>query len=188
MSVFEFHPPDPTAESLFLDRDGTLIVDTGYLRDPSDVTLLPGVAAALAGWSGNLFLFTNQSGINRGYLTWDDFWNCTQKMNTLLDLGAEPFAAVGVAPEKPDEPSLYRKPSPRFIEEMRAKYGLPKERCWMVGDKASDVRAGLAAGIHAIGLTDSGKPGLVEDLTIEEKERAILQPDLPTFLASHRSA
>ncbi|HNC23306.1 MAG TPA: HAD-IIIA family hydrolase, partial [Opitutaceae bacterium] len=63
------------SKALFLDRDGTLILDKTYLADPAGVELIPGVAAGLqrARTLGyKLFLFTNQSGIGRGYHTMDD--------------------------------------------------------------------------------------------------------------------
>jgi D-glycero-D-manno-heptose 1,7-bisphosphate phosphatase len=106
-------------KALFLDRDGTLILDKVYLADPAGVELLPGAADALtlARTRGyKLFLFTNQSGIGRGLHTLED----TRKVNT-------------------------RKPSPRFILEMIAEHRLDPAQCWMVGDSAADIGAGLAA-------------------------------------------
>lgn len=170
--------------AIFLDRDGTLIEDRHYLRDPDEVALLPGVkesfrALHAAGYA--LFLHTNQSGIHRGLLTWEDFWACHNRMLHLLGYVQEPFVEVGVAPERPDEPSEYRKPSPRFLLEMIEKHDLDPVLCWMVGDKPSDVRAGLKAGIHAVGLTQSGKSGLQEGLMPDELARADFFPDFAAF-------
>ncbi|MFI5337077.1 MAG: HAD-IIIA family hydrolase, partial [Opitutales bacterium] len=69
--------------ALFLDRDGTLILDKDYLADPAGVELLPGAAAALqrARTLGyRLFLFTNQSGIGRGFHTIEDAHRCNARM------------------------------------------------------------------------------------------------------------
>lgn len=137
---------------LFLDRDGTLIPDRDYLADPARVELIPGVAEALrrARDRGHaLFLFTNQSGIGRGYHTLADTHACNARMLELIGLGPGLFAGTCIAPEAPDQPSLYRKPSPRFILESIAAHGLDPGRCWMVGDRESDLAAGLAAGIRA---------------------------------------
>jgi D-glycero-D-manno-heptose 1,7-bisphosphate phosphatase len=96
-----------------------------------------------------LLLFTNQSGIGRGYYTLADAEACNARMLELLGLGDDLFTAICIAPEAPDQPSLYRKPSPRFITESIATYSLDPARCWMVGDRDSDLAAGLAAGIRA---------------------------------------
>ncbi|MBA4138126.1 MAG: hypothetical protein C0518_12490 [Opitutus sp.] len=146
------NPPASGARALFLDRDGTLIHDRDYLCDPAGVELIAGAADALRrarelGYQ--LFLFTNQSGIGRGYHTIDDTHRCNARMLELLGLGKNLFAGICIAPEAPDQPSLYRKPSPRFIHEMIAQHGLDPARCWMIGDRESDLDAGLAAGIRA---------------------------------------
>jgi len=140
------------SKALFLDRDGTLIIDKDYLSDPAGVELIPGAADALRrarelGYK--LFLFTNQSGIGRGYFTLADALACNQRMIELLDLGPDVFTDICIAPESSDQPSVYRKPSPRFILESIAKHALDRAQCWMVGDRESDIEAGLNAGIHA---------------------------------------
>ncbi len=139
-------------KALFLDRDGTLIVDKHYLADPADVELLPGVAAALArardlGYA--LFILSNQSGIGRGYFTMADAERCHARMLELLGFGPELFAGVCMAPEAPDQPSAYRKPSPAYILESISRHGLDPQHCLMVGDRESDIQTGLNAGIHA---------------------------------------
>ncbi len=138
--------------ALFLDRDGTLILDKDYLADPAGVELIAGVPAALrrARELGHLlFLFTNQSGIGRGYHTLTDTHRCNARMLELIGLGPDLFAGVCIAPEAPDQPSAYRKPSPRFIHEMIAAHHLDPAQCWMVGDRESDLEAGRNAGIRS---------------------------------------
>jgi D-glycero-D-manno-heptose 1,7-bisphosphate phosphatase len=139
-------------KALFLDRDGTIIHDRDYLCDPAGVELIPGAATALrrARELGYLlFLFTNQSGIGRGYHTIEHTHRCNARMEELLALPAPAFAGICIAPEAPEQPSLYRKPSPRFILEMIAQHGLDPAHCWMIGDRESDIDAGLAAGIRS---------------------------------------
>jgi len=145
-------------KGLFLDRDGTIIYDKDYLADPAGVELIPGTREALCealrkGYQ--LFLFTNQSGIGRGYYTLDDVHACNARMLELLGLGTDLFSDICIAPEAhsppdgEDDSQSYRKPSPRFIREMIAKHTLSPAQCWMVGDRESDIEAGLRAGIHA---------------------------------------
>jgi D-glycero-D-manno-heptose 1,7-bisphosphate phosphatase len=144
------------SKALFLDRDGTLIIDKDYLSDPAGVVLLPGVVDGLRrarelGY--RLFLFTNQSGIGRGYYTLADAQRVNARMEQMIALPSPLFDEICIAPEAPDQPSLYRKPSPRFIEEMIAKHSLDPQQCTMVGDRESDIEAGLAAGIRSVAVT-----------------------------------
>ena len=143
-------------KALFIDRDDTLIVDKVYLSDPAGVELLPGVPEGLRrarelGYK--LFLFTNQSGIGRGYYTLEDAHRVNARMEELIGLPRPLFVEIGIAPEAPDQPSLYRKPSPRFILEMIAKYELDPSQCIMVGDRESDIEAGINAKIRCAALS-----------------------------------
>lgn len=140
------------SKALFLDRDGTLILDKHYLADPAGVELIPGVADALQrarGLGYRLFLHTNQSGIARGLYTLADVHRCNDRMHELLGLPLPVFDEICIAPEGPDDPPGYRKPYPRFELECIARYQLDPAHCWMVGDRVSDIEAGLKAGIRA---------------------------------------
>lgn len=139
--------------AVFLDRDGTIIVDKHYLGDPGGVEIIGGAgeaigAMAAAGYS--LFLFSNQSGVARGIITMDDVWRCNGRMIDLLCCGGEIFTEICVAPEGPNGVQNYRKPSPKFIVEMIEKYGFDPSDCYMVGDKESDVLAGINANVNPI--------------------------------------
>lgn len=136
---------------LFLDRDGTIVEDGGYLHRPEQIRLLPGARDALRKASRffRLYLVTNQSGIGRGYYTLADAEACNARMVALLGLPEPAFHGICIAPESPDEPSAYRKPSPRYIVETLARDGLDPTACWMVGDRLSDLQCGIQAGIRA---------------------------------------
>ncbi|MGB8852072.1 MAG: HAD-IIIA family hydrolase [Pirellulales bacterium] len=156
-------------QAVFLDRDGTLIENRHYLASPEGVALLPGVRDALAlirDAGAKLFLFTNQSGIGRGYFTGADVEAQHRRMLELLDLGDDLFADICIAPERPDEPPVYRKPSPRFIHEMLEAHALAANAAWMVGDAPSDWEAGINAGIRSAAI--------VTDVTAESnRERRL---------------
>lgn len=146
--------------AVFLDRDGTLIRDAHYLKDPAKVTIIEGAGDALARFrSAGFFVFmhTNQSGIDRGYYDWDDVQACNLKMLELLGLPENFFDDTCIAPEWPEKENGYRKPSPRFERETIAKYELTPMECWMVGDKWIDAETGLSAGMRAA-LVKTGKP------------------------------
>lgn len=141
--------------ALFIDRDGTLIIDKVYLSDPAGVELCPGASEGLrkARELGfKLFLFSNQSGIGRGYYKMEDALRVNARMEEMLGLARPIFDEVCLAPEAPDQPMIYRKPSPRFILEMIAKHQLVPRECLMVGDSAADMQAALAGGIRAVAL------------------------------------
>ena len=163
-------------KALFIDRDDTLIVDKVYLAEPAGVELLPGVIEGLRrarelGYQ--LFLFTNQSGIGRGYYTIEDAHRVNTRMEELIGLPRPLFDQIGIAPEAPDQPSLYRKPSPRFITEMIAKYKLDPAQCIMVGDRESDIEAGLNAKIRCAALSTAK--------VTAEKWRALAYPGVPVY-------
>lgn len=146
----------PTA--LFLDRDGTLIEDRHYLAEPEGVELIDGVKETLREFAARgcrLFLFTNQSGVGRGLFSLEAVERCNARMLELLALPAPGFVDICVATEAPEMPAVYRKPSPRFIHEMIAKHSLDAATTWMVGDRVTDVNAGLNAGVQTA-LISSG--------------------------------
>ena len=144
--------------ALFLDRDGTIIRDAGYLARAEGVELLPGVRAALrrAHRTHRLFLFSNQSGVSRGYFTWAQVDAVNRRLFRLLGNGERLFDACCMAAEHPDAPAVYRKPSPRFILECIDQFALDPGACWMVGDRLSDLQAGLRAGVRAALVTSGG--------------------------------
>lgn len=144
-------------KALFLDRDGTLIVDKHYLADPAGVELLPGVieGLSLARARGyKLFLFSNQSGVGRGYYTLETALTVNARMLELIALPAPLFDGVCMATEAPEQPIVYRKPSPRFILETISQHGLDPASCIMVGDRETDIEAGLAAHIRVAALAN----------------------------------
>jgi len=159
-----------TLQALFLDRDGTLIEKRHYLSDPEDVVLIPGTREALrrARDSGvHLFLFSNQSGVGRGYFTMADVNRVNYRMLELLDLGDDLFSGVCIATERPDEPSRYRKPSPRFIEEMLEERGIATDAAWMLGDTPADWEAGLNAGVRVAAIAAGPTADAVRDRRLE---------------------
>lgn len=144
-----------TTRAIFLDRDGTLIEHVPYLASPDGVVLLPGVREALARalqLGVKLFLFTNQSGVGRGYFTLADVDSVNRRMIDLIGLGDEPFDAICIAPEHPDAPPVYRKPSPRFILETLAAYDIVSDDAWMIGDAPTDWLAGRNAGVKVAAI------------------------------------
>jgi D-glycero-D-manno-heptose 1,7-bisphosphate phosphatase len=168
---------------LVLDRDGTLIEHVPYLSDPSQVRLLPGVVDALrmAHAAGLLFcLHTNQSGVGRGLYSLADAEACTARMIEQIGLGPGLFTRSCTAPEAPDQPAIYRKPSPRFAHELLRDFSLAPEELCYVGDRGSDLVTGHAVGARAVGVHTG-----LDDLPGELRAAGLGHlPVFPTFRAA----
>lgn len=143
-------------QAVFLDRDGTLIVDHGYTRDPLQVELLPGVIPALsalqtAGYQ--LIIISNQSGIGRQYLSFDDVDKVNQRLERLLNERGIQIREFYYCPHKPDEQCKCRKPEPGMILQAISDYNIDPSQSYLVGDKWTDVLAAIAAGVKPVWLT-----------------------------------
>ncbi len=174
-------------KALFLDRDGTIIREKNYLSDPAGVELMPGAAEGLKkalqrGY--RLFLLTNQSGVGRGWFGMEAVHACNQRMLDLLHLPEPGFTAICIAPESPREPAVYRKPSPRFINEMIGQHRLKTEDCFMAGDRIGDLKTALNAGITPV-MTKKTPPGLTaEEKTFVQQHRIAVRENLSKLAAN----
>ena len=145
--------------NILLDRDGTVIEEKHYLRDPDMVALVPGAGEALAGLAARgarLFLVTNQSGIGRGYYGLADFQAVQERLAALLAPYGAAFTDVSFCPHAPAEECACRKPAPGQWEALAAKHGLDPARTAMAGDNWSDIAFGLGVGLPLVILTLTG--------------------------------
>jgi D-glycero-D-manno-heptose 1,7-bisphosphate phosphatase len=164
---------------LFLDRDGTLMEDPGYVSRPDQVRLIPGITGALkrfrdAGYA--LVVVTNQSGIGRGLYTWDDYDAVAARLEKLLAAEGISFDAVLACSHAPDEGCDWRKPAPGMIREAATLLSLDLGRSLLAGDKLSDLEAAAAVGLpRAVHVASgqgarertkvcAGKPAIAIDL------------------------
>ncbi len=137
--------------AVFFDRDGTLMEEVNYCKDPNDVALIPGAAEALALLKGRGFkniIVTNQSGIGRGWVTLEQYG---QVQAALLEkLGPGAVDATYFCPDRPDQESTCRKPLPGMVLQAAREYGIDLGRSFLVGDTASDIWCGRNAGVHTV--------------------------------------
>lgn len=152
-------------QAVFLDRDGTLIHNYHYCRDPRLVRLLPGVGPALrtlaqAGY--RLIVVTNQSGIARGYLTERDLAAVHDRLRRLLAVEGVTLHAIYYCPHHPNGlragyagRCLCRKPEPGLLLRAAAEWGISLRHSWYIGDVLADIEAGNRAGCRTV-LLDLG--------------------------------
>ena len=163
--------------AVFLDRDGTLIVEKNYLHRPEDVEIFPGAGAALkrlADAGFKLIIVTNQSGIGRGYFTLADAERVNERVNADLARAGVCFEKTYIAPEAPDQPSRVRKPAPQFLFDARDEFGLNLAESFMVGDKLIDLECGWNAGVKKSILVRTGYGAGVERENAEQIKPAVV--------------
>ncbi|MBI5442816.1 MAG: HAD family hydrolase [Deltaproteobacteria bacterium] len=173
--------------AVFLDRDGTLNREVGYLRTLAELELLPGVSRALLrlGEAGFLRLVvTNQSGIARGYFDRAFVEETHEELRRRLREEGADVEEFLVCPHHPDHtgPCGCRKPSPGLLQEAAARWDLDLAASWVVGDKPADIGLARAAGCRAaLVRTGYGAEseaeleglGLVPDVVAADLEAAV---------------
>lgn len=129
-----------------------LIVDKHYISSPDLVEVYPDVRALkeLRDRGVALVSVSNQSGIKRGYFTWDDLERVTERVKEELARLGVIIDAFYYCPDLPWEDSDCRKPRPGMLLRAAAELGLDLNRCVMIGDQDIDVRAGRAAGCATV--------------------------------------
>jgi len=157
-----------SVSAVFLDRDGTIIEDVGYVDDPEKVRLLPRAAEAIRRFAeaGHLVvIISNQSGIARGLFDEKTLARVHNQIETLLrDEDARVDGAYYCPYLSGDEAridafrrdSALRKPKPGMLLQAAEELGIDLSQSWMIGDSLCDVQAGLAAGCAAV-LIDNGQ-------------------------------
>lgn len=135
--------------AVFLDRDGVINRDKGFIIDPDDLELMPGAAEAmktLRGVGFKLIVVTNQSGIGQGLYTKADLALVHYKLEVLLAAEGVHVDGIYFAPDHPEHPTLRRKPGPGMLLEAAEAHGIALRESAMVGDQVRDAEAGLNAG------------------------------------------
>jgi D-glycero-D-manno-heptose 1,7-bisphosphate phosphatase len=137
-------------KAVFLDRDGVINKEKNYLYKIEDFEFIDGVIPALKYLQDKkylLFIITNQSGINRGYYSIQDFHKLTSWMLQKLSQQNITIQEVKFCPHKPDENCNCRKPKIGMIEDILKKYDIDLKQSWLIGDKKSDIQTAYNIGI-----------------------------------------
>jgi histidinol-phosphate phosphatase family protein len=138
---------------VLLDRDGTLIVERNYLRDPSEVELLSGVSDAvrkLRELGLSIVLVSNQSGIARGFFDEQQLGRIHDRLRALLGDADAALDAIYYCPHLPEQGCNCRKPQPGMIERAAHDLGFDPRDAFVVGDKECDIELGRRVGATTV--------------------------------------
>lgn len=151
------------AKAVFIDRDGTINKEVEYLNDPSRLSFIGGALEALLLLQEHGFkiiLVTNQAGIAKGKITFEQLESIHGKM--LAEMRA---AGIGITekevyfcPHREEEKCECRKPNVKNFKHAEKRFGLEPEKCYVIGDKTSDIEAGRRGGYKTI-LVKTGYGG-----------------------------
>ncbi len=149
--------------AIFLDRDGTINFDPGYIKNPDEVYLLEGVAEGIRKlkehFGFKIIVISNQAGVSKGLMTIENVEQINSKINELLKVEGTNIDAFYYCPFHPDydspEKSKCRKPSPFMIFKAADEYSIDLSKSYMVGDRASDIEAGYNAKLKSILLINN---------------------------------
>ena len=169
-------------KAIFLDRDGTINVEKDYIYKSEDLVFEEGTIEALKTFKNLgyiLIVISNQSGIARGYFTEEDLNIFNNNMNEILKKNGIEITEFYCCPHHPDGIGEYkkvcecRKPNNKMIEDAIKKYNIAREKSYMIGDKTSDIGAGLKSNLKTVlvktgyGLKDMEKIDKNETLVCE---------------------
>ena len=169
-------------KAIFLDRDGTINVEKDYIYKSEDLIFEEGTIEALKTFKNLgyiLIVVSNQSGIARGYFTEEDLNIFNNNMNKILKKNGVEITEFYCCPHHPDGIGEYkkvcecRKPNNKMIEDAIKKYNIDREKSYMIGDKTSDIGAGLKSNLKTVlvktgyGLKDMEKVDKNETLICE---------------------
>jgi lipopolysaccharide heptosyltransferase II len=182
----------------FLDRDGTIIEDLGYLGDPERIQFIPGAQDALRALQASgyrLIVVTNQAGVARGLITEADVRRVNRRLQALLADAGIALDGIYYCPHHPDagpseyrQPCASRKPGPGMIEQARKDFELDLGRSVIIGDHSSDaetarhfpgMRSVLVLTGHGPGQYDKVKAG---DVPVPDHVAADLASAVTWFL------
>lgn len=138
--------------AIFLDRDGTIIQDVGYLKNPENVKFFSETFTTLLKLQERflLFIITNQSGISKGITTANEVMLVNDYLVEVLKSKGINISHVFCCPHSVEDNCICRKPNPYFIQKAAILYNLNLEDSYIIGDHPLDVECGLNSGVKPI--------------------------------------
>jgi D-glycero-D-manno-heptose 1,7-bisphosphate phosphatase len=152
-------PPLPK-RAIILDRDGTIVVDQGYLDDPRLLRFLPGAGEALRQFSARghpIIVVTNQSGVGRGRLTLERMHEVNARFVRMVEETGARVDGLYSCPHKPEDACECRKPKTRLVLDAAAALGFEPANSVVIGDKSSDIALGRGVQAVTMLVSDNGR-------------------------------
>lgn len=146
-------------KAVFIDRDGTINVDTNYVNSPEQLLLIPNAGEAIKLLNESKFkavVVSNQSGVARGYLTLKTLGAIHRRLRSLLKKQGAVLDAIYYCPYHPDDNATCRKPAIGMALRADKELGLDLKKSYMIGDSRVDVEFGNNLGVKTV-LVLSGK-------------------------------
>jgi D-glycero-D-manno-heptose 1,7-bisphosphate phosphatase len=142
----------PKRPAVFLDRDGTIMEDLGYVGDPAKAILFPETIPALRRLGGHyiLFIVTNQSGVSKGLLQLHEVRNVNERVVRMLAAAGIAVKDVYCCPHQRSDACVCRKPSPHFGRLAERDHDVDLANSFVVGDHPSDVEFATNLGARGI--------------------------------------
>jgi D-glycero-D-manno-heptose 1,7-bisphosphate phosphatase len=147
------------ARAVILDRDGTIVVDRGYLDDPQQLEFLPRAAEGLRRLRARghrILVVTNQSGVGRGLLRHERLEEIHARLMQMVREAGADIDAIYHCPHRPEERCDCRKPRPRLLLQAAADFGFEPSAAVVIGDKRSDIGLGRSVGALTMLIAPSG--------------------------------
>jgi len=138
---------------VILDRDGTLVLDRGYMDDPALLEFAPGAADALRWWSEHgyrMVVITNQSGVGRGYFSAERAEEMNVRLHAMVEALGFRLERTYYCPHRPDAGCHCRKPAQGLMRQAASELSFNPRRTVVIGDKQSDIEFGQGAGAKTI--------------------------------------
>jgi len=170
-------------KAVFLDRDGTINEDEGYVYEVEKFKLLPGVIEGLKLLQDDylFFVITNQSGIARGYYTHDQYLKFNDVVIETLKENGIVIKETYCCPHITEDNCDCKKPKTFFIDKAVKDYNIDAKESWMIGDHPSDICFGINAGCQTVYLCTGHGPKHYKEL---EEENIIPTFTAPDFLSA----
>jgi D-glycero-D-manno-heptose 1,7-bisphosphate phosphatase len=138
---------------VILDRDGTIVVDRGYLADPAGLEFEPAAPEGLR-WlhrrGYRLIVISNQSGVGRGYFTTERLAAMNERLRAMIETAGAKLDGIYCCPHAPDAGCECRKPGQALMLRAASELGFDPRAAYVVGDKDSDIEFGHRAGARTI--------------------------------------
>jgi D,D-heptose 1,7-bisphosphate phosphatase len=170
-------PTSNLSRAVFIDRDGTLNLERGYITDPAEIKLYPDAGAVLQSLhlsSYMIVIISNQSAIGQGLMTEDRFEQVNQALWDQLRQLKSGYDALYYCPHTPQQQCECRKPKPGLVLQAALDFNIDLSASYLIGDKLSDIEAGKRAGCRTI-LVLTGRGS--EAMQTLKQDNSIIHPD-----------